>query len=299
MTILPLVVSSFLNSTGLPKIRCDQIKRHLIPEQKPLLLLLNETNLTEKSDRKLEDVLVLDLDKLGYRHISKFKPTKSGGGVSIVFRDNLSVTEVSTPKQFSDLQAIVIKVKGDYINEYTIATYYNSPKLTLNIEFLYWLSQYENAILMSDLNSKHPSLNCIRKNKNGNLLVSALESDSNPLELMILNDKTMTKRPFRKNEVAELLDMVFCHPKLRPLLGEFNVGPDYGSQHSSVSIQIPLKYKPKKVYPPKPDFKKYRTAMYQTPPGTLWYTLVHSDTLWYALAHSGIIWYTLIYSGIL
>ena len=44
-------------------------------------------------------------------------------------------------------------------------------------------------------------------------------------------------------------------------------------------------------------------------PGTLWYTLVHSDTLWYtlahsgilwyALAHSGIIWYTLIYSGIL
>ena len=83
-------------STGLPKIRCEQIKRHLIPEQKPILLLLNETNLTEKSDRKLEDIL--DLDKLGYRHISKFKPPKSGGGVSFIFRDNLSVTELTLPK---------------------------------------------------------------------------------------------------------------------------------------------------------------------------------------------------------
>ena len=160
----------FFNSTGLPKIRCEQIKRHLIPEQKPLLLLLNETNLTKNSDRKLEDIL--NLDKLGYRHISKFKPPKIGGGVSVIFRDNLSVTEVTLPNQFSHLQAIVCKVKSVYINEYTVCTYYNSPKSTLNIEFLYWLSQYENAILMSDLNSKHPSLNCIRRNKNGNILKS-------------------------------------------------------------------------------------------------------------------------------
>ena len=45
--------------------------------------------------------------------------------------------------------------------------------------------------------------------------------------------------------------------------------------------------------------QKYRKAMYQTPPSTLWYTLVHSGILWYTLVHSGILWYTLVYSGIL
>ena len=73
----------------------------------------------------------------------------------------------------------------------------------------------------------------------------------------------MTKRPFRKNEAPKLLDMGFCHPKIRPFVSGFNVGDDYGSQHSTISVQIPLKYQPKKSFSSKPNFKNANKKKFQ------------------------------------
>ena len=52
------------NSGGLPKTRCTQIRRHLIPELKPLILLLNETKLTSENEDDIEQLL--KLNDLGY-----------------------------------------------------------------------------------------------------------------------------------------------------------------------------------------------------------------------------------------
>ena len=74
----------------------------------------------------------------------------------------------------------------------------------------------------------------------------------------------MTKRPYRKNESAEILDMVFCHPSIRAFIDGFSVGDDYGSQHSTVSVSIPIKQQPPKNSCKLPDFKKVDKQIMET-----------------------------------
>ena len=120
------------NLTGLPQNWCYQIKHHLIPDLKPLVLLINETKLAEKGERNINDIL--ELENLGYRQISKFKPNNSiAGGISFIYRDNISAENIPLPQQIQHLQAIVCKIKGSYILEYTICNYYNSPSEQINI----------------------------------------------------------------------------------------------------------------------------------------------------------------------
>ena len=124
------------NSTGLPKTRCELIKRQILSAQKPLVLALNETFLIENGKRNLDDLL--DLNKLGYKSKTKSRPQGSnpGGGVAIIYRDNLNYKSIKIPKKFQQLEAIVCEISGTYINKYTFCTYYNSPKKELNTEFL-------------------------------------------------------------------------------------------------------------------------------------------------------------------
>ena len=163
------------NSTGLPKYRCELIKRQILSNIKPLVLLINETKLSNEGKRKIDDLL--NLDNHGYNHKVKNRNT-SAGGVAFIYRDNLTVHEIKIPELFSELEAIVCTVEGPNIHKYTLATYYNNPSTTLNLNFLRWLSSFENCILMGDLNSKHPSLNCYKENKSGKILSEALFSDA-------------------------------------------------------------------------------------------------------------------------
>ena len=187
------------NSTGLPKTRCHMIKVDIIKKLKPLVILLNETKLNSEDDReKLESRL--ELNQYGYKFKTKSKTgINPGGGVAFIYRDNLNVKQITPPPQFKDLEAIICEVSGKYLDKWTICTYYNNPKLKIDVEFLYWISQYENLLLMGDLNAKHESLFCNSQNTNGQLLSYALESSQNPLNLCYLNDRSMTKRPIRKN----------------------------------------------------------------------------------------------------
>ena len=57
------------NSGGLPKTRCTQIRRHLIPDLKPLILLLNETKSTSENEDDIEQLL--KLNDLGYNFKTK------------------------------------------------------------------------------------------------------------------------------------------------------------------------------------------------------------------------------------
>ena len=109
---------------------------------------------------------------------------------------------------------------------------------------------------MGDLNSKHPNLFCVKQNKNGKLLVEELEKSTLSLNLSYVNDRTMNKRPYRKNESADILSMTFCHPNIRSKVGGYSVGEDYGSQHSTISIRIPFTNQPTKVFSTRPNFAK-------------------------------------------
>ena len=68
------------NSSGLPKVRCNLIKRDLLAAIKPLLLLLDETLLTETGNRNIGDLL--ELEKFGYNFKCKNRPSgcAPGGG---------------------------------------------------------------------------------------------------------------------------------------------------------------------------------------------------------------------------
>jgi hypothetical protein len=47
-------------------------------------------------------------------------------------------------------------------------------------------------------------------NTNGNILTQALADLASPLDLHYLNDNTPTKRPIKRGESEEILNMVFC-----------------------------------------------------------------------------------------
>ena len=254
---------TLFNSTGLPKTRCEQIKRDLLVK-KPLLLALNETKLTDNSSKNLDELL--DLSNKGYNYKLKNRPNnpKPGGGVALIYRDNLNVKEIDLPSKFKHLETLVCDVSGPYIDSYTFATYYNSPNKELNIHYLRWLSKFENLLFMSDINSKHPKLFCKKQNKNGNILIEALESNTNPLNLCYINDSTPTKRPMRKNEDFEILDMVFGHPNIIDKIMNFEVGEDYGSHHMTVTISIPLRNQTNKINSNKPNFKKADWPKFKT-----------------------------------
>ena len=88
------------NSGGLPKTRCTQIRRHLIPELKPLILLLNETKSTSENEDDIEQLL--KLNDLGYNFKTKSRKARQdgknpGGSIAFIFRDNLDVKEIPLP----------------------------------------------------------------------------------------------------------------------------------------------------------------------------------------------------------
>jgi len=58
--------------------------------------------------------------------------------------------------------------------------------------------------------------------------------------------------------------MVLCSPQIPEEILSFNVGDDLQSQHSTVSVSVPIKIKEKKIYSNRPDFKKANWKKFHT-----------------------------------
>jgi exonuclease III len=105
-----------------------------------------------------------------YNILKYYRKNEAGaGGIFMFFKKDLNYFEINDFKKYN-IEQIAIKLL--FNNKlYLIIGLYNPPNKLLPKEFFYRLSnEYENFLIVSDLNSKTTSIGCKSKNKSGIIL---------------------------------------------------------------------------------------------------------------------------------
>ena len=91
-----------------------------------------------------------------------------GGGVAVLIKDNYEITEIILDSFNEEITGIKSTIENKTIGFFS---YYNPPNKELNIElFEYIQNNFENYLIMGDLNAKNEIFNSKNTNRNGELL---------------------------------------------------------------------------------------------------------------------------------
>ena len=142
---------------------------HLITEHKPDVITINETHLNNTQKLTFPNYTIFRKDRHG----------RKGGGVAILCKSNLPVTEITIPNEHKHIETVLIQIHIRTWPLY-ICTLYNPPKSQLLLHFLNYLTQYSKLIVLRDLNAHNPLLgdNFNTRNKQGRDLIEHLKQSS-------------------------------------------------------------------------------------------------------------------------
>ena len=204
----------------------------LLQRQSELELLTNETqpDIVALNETKTDahDPIELPNYTLACRH----DISRRQGGIAILVKRRLKYSIVPTNQWTrNNKQVLAISIK---INNMTAAVvaYYNAPNDHPNPDiFDTILSSYKHAIFIGDFNSKHLSFGCSCTNTSGDILFNITENH----DLTVLNSPTPT---FYRGSYSQLLDIALATPKLANLSHPVKVGPDIGTNHQPITLEI-------------------------------------------------------------
>ena len=139
--------------------------------------------------------------------------------------------------------------------EVAVASYYappNPPAPALDPDLLErCLGASAMAVVLGDLNARHPALGCSGVNSNGVVLRHFLEERS----YVPLNDANVATFYHTAYDTADAIDWVVASPAFAALNLCCNVGPDVGSDHLPLLLSKPGRHAPRQRTPPVPRWR--------------------------------------------
>ena len=152
-----------LNINGIYSSRAEL--EHLLTEHDPHITCLNETHLHISNKLNINNYNIYRKDRIGIK-----------GGVAILHRKDIPVTEIDIPTEHRNIEALIIKIQIHNWPLY-ICTLYNPPGKPIPVKFLKHLNTYDKIILVTDINAHHPLLgdDFTATNKAGRDLVAHLK----------------------------------------------------------------------------------------------------------------------------
>lgn len=194
---------------------------HLIQEQKPEIICLNETHLRDKDRFTMRDFTIYRRDR----------PT-IGGGVMIMTNKNLTTTQIPLPLHLDDQECVIIQIHiGN--SRMHVASFYSPPANPLPSTLLRYLHTLPNVIITTDINAHHPFLHDNNRNTKGNHLVTLLPS----LNLVQVPLPAPTRLPTPTQQFTTP-DKIFISPRLHNRLINTLVLPPLNSDHAPILIKL-------------------------------------------------------------
>jgi len=181
-------------------------------DEKPDIVALNEVKLNKEQGN-----LRLEFPGFTTLHYPRPKNPGKGGGVALLLREEVSFTEVHAfDKMQLEVSAVEIQSSSGSI---LIAALYNPPDKEISRIFLDTVTlDFENWLIVGDLNSKHHLFGCRGvTNKSGKILAEWQESGGG----VILGNKLPTR--FMFPDQLELLDLMIFSAGLANKCSSFDV----------------------------------------------------------------------------
>lgn len=149
-----------------------------------------------------------ELAALTYSSLSKFsfvsqeRSSRSGGGVAVLVRRELSYTEIAIGTDSDEIVGVAIRVNAEDV---AVFSWYNRPDKTLNGDLLSDLTRaYPQLIICGDLNARSALIGCTGDNSSVKVLAEKLEQ----LDLISLNAHLGHTYIHPTRPYSELLDHV-------------------------------------------------------------------------------------------
>lgn len=199
----------------------------LVEEVKPDVICLNETK------RNPIDSIYIPNYKTATRH----DISRRQGGVAILTKTNIKYKIINLPTT-NDLQILGITVVINNLKT-AIICYYNPPDSTIDISIMKTILLANNeTIFVGDLNAKHQFFGNKTTNNSGDELFNLIEDQ----DLILHNDNSPT---FFRHNYSEMLDMIISTPNTYKQSWPLVIGPDVGTNHQPVILNIDTTTNPK------------------------------------------------------
>lgn len=137
---------------------------HLISERNPDIVALNETHLCPSDKFTQQGFTIFRRDR-----------NRRGGGVAIMCRDTLPVSEIKLPQQFSIHEQVTIKIHIRHFPLHITAIYL-PPRTVFPLDLFNHLNSFNKCVIVGDINAYHRDLGDIVNNPAGIRLKSFLDN---------------------------------------------------------------------------------------------------------------------------
>ena len=227
-----LKVMHFNTQSLKPKV---ELLSHFLAEHEIDICTLNETWLTAKVNLNIKNFKIFRKDR-----------DSRGGGVCILVRNHIDSQEINLA---SKEEAIAIRIKNGTKSkkDIIIATYYNKPSKTIDLETIEEIfDQEENVLLLGDLNGHSPLWNSSTKDPTGTIIENTLEKR----KLLLLNNDQPTYAPLHKPDHRAILDLAICTDNLVSEIRDFSVTDEIFTDHLPIIIRLASNYTKEKVIKP-------------------------------------------------
>ena len=194
----------------------------------PDIITINESKLNPSIDAYLP-----------HYYCASRKDSHHGHHGSIIFvKHGISdVHEITSFREYFTEEVIGIRITGKNDRPaINVCTYYNPPGKYVNPDIFRHCSKLRGATFISgDINCKNAAWGSTRDDPQGDHLLHVLNENA----LAILNDGNMTRYdPVHGTEQA--LDLAVCNYSALSYFQKFTVGPDVGSDHFPIAVQLNL-----------------------------------------------------------
>ena len=229
------------NANGLAN-KLNDLKNYIY-NKSPQIICINETHLKEKHNPRLTDYIMLRKDRGdGY------------GGLAIFYHKSMAV-RAHQLNLFNEGEMEALSIQYNYNDRWsTLILLYNPCKNIKEEEFLHYFNQIEEVgIICGDLNAHHKcwEKQTNRPNITGVSLFNNLRQSTN---LSLLNPPDFKTRLDPHTGKSANIDLFIAsnHYQNKELIS----GPDFGSDHSSITLQDQNRKKPHLYYRPRWSMKK-------------------------------------------
>ena len=193
-----------------------------------LFLKENDIDILTLNETWLKNNFKLDIPN--YTITRKDRPSRQGGGVAILVRNDIKFDIIDTCSNINtDNEAITIRLKNPE-DQITITTIYIPPASSINTSLLENIkNSADNIIITGDLNAKHTDFNCTKTDRWGMALKKALYN----ADLFIADNSLPTHRDSRTN-TSDIIDYVISSPAIFNKIQNLSLNSDLSSDHSAI-----------------------------------------------------------------
>lgn len=189
---------------------------------------------------------------------------RGAGGALLLVHQNIATENITLPHQFATEEAVLCKITTPTINIHVVA-HYNRPQNVLNTAFYQHLNNnYNNLIILGDLNAYATTLGDTATNLNGTILDQIITQHTN-LSTLNLQDPQPTHIPDQIQQVPHILDYIIVSPNMLTKLNTFEVcPPDFASDHKPIFANFEIiPHNPTPQPQPRHNYKRANWPLYQ------------------------------------